>query len=303
MNIINALPGIVPTARPSTLGKWPQKSMKMRNGKTKKWNLANLPSGDKMDLTWENITYAQAQSICGIWDLSYGIYGTVVLPPEVFGGTGAGLRQLLSGSRYLEATWHFTGPPQIESVKARRCTVRLPIGIRGYIGAGTSREFSTGGYASQTQWVSNSCPFAGHSISVKYEYTDFRAAAKLCSNPSSTRAAQITQQEVITRDPQTSGYRLCGLRILPRYTYYWTETCQSVPATLIDAGVQWLWEGNIWTAFRSAGGYGEGVQGPLTSSWETIADPNYMVYDILEIKVDGQVLEPSRLVPYPQEYA
>jgi hypothetical protein len=38
------------------------------------------------------------------------------------------------------ATWHFTGSPQISSVKARRCTMQIPIGVRGYSSYSASLE-------------------------------------------------------------------------------------------------------------------------------------------------------------------
>jgi hypothetical protein len=135
MNIVNALPGIVPTARSFAMGEWPQKRMKMRNGRTVRWGLSSKPSGDKMDLTWENITYAQAEQICIVWDNNYGIYGSlslipsINLTPEILAGTSGGLNSFLT-LPFPGTTWHFAGSPQVSSVKAGRCTVRLPIKAR-----------------------------------------------------------------------------------------------------------------------------------------------------------------------------
>lgn len=299
MNIASILPGIVPTLRDYEMGEWPQKRMKMRNGRIKKWGLANQSAGDKMALAWENITYTQAEQLVNTWDLNYGIYGRIVLPPETIAGTTGGLATLLA-TPFAGATWHFSGAPQVSAVKAGRCTVRMPIEARGYIGDGEpARAVSSGGYLAQSEWLPANCPVAGFSISVKYNYIDYRAAATACGNPSSTRAPQIVQQEIIIRDPKDLGYRLCGVRILEKYRFQWTETCQSVPTTFRDAGVQWRWE-NTWTAFRNTGGLGEALEGPVTSLWQTSLplDPNYMLYDILEIKVDGQLLAPSELMPY-----
>jgi hypothetical protein len=136
MNIINTLPGIVPTARTYTMGQWPQKRMKMRNARIARWGLCNRPSGDRMELVWENITYAQAEQLCIVWDKNYGIYGSlslppsVNLPPEILAGTSGGLSSLLA-IPFAGATWHFVGAPQVDAVKAGRCTVRMPIGVRG----------------------------------------------------------------------------------------------------------------------------------------------------------------------------
>jgi hypothetical protein len=135
MNIINALPGIVPTARTFTMGQWPQKRMKMRNGRTVRWGLCNKPSGDKMDLAWENITYAQAEQLCAVWDDSYGIYGSLSQAPsiplteEILAGTSGELKTLLT-LPFPGSSWHFAGPPRVGAVKARRCSVRIPIKLR-----------------------------------------------------------------------------------------------------------------------------------------------------------------------------
>jgi hypothetical protein len=135
VNIINALPGIVPTARTFTMGQWPQRRMKMRNGRTVRWGLCNKPSGDKMELVWENITYTQAEQLCIVWDNNYGIYGSLSqassleITQEILAGTSGGLKSLLT-LPFPSASWHFAGPPQVEAVKAGRCSVRIPIKIR-----------------------------------------------------------------------------------------------------------------------------------------------------------------------------
>ena len=135
MNIINALPGIVPTARTFTMGQWPQKRVKMRNGRTAHWGLCNKPSGDKMDLAWENITYAQAEQLCKVWDDNYGNYGSLSQAPsipltqEILAGTSGELKTLLA-LPFPNSSWHFAGPPRVEAVKARRCSVKIPIKLR-----------------------------------------------------------------------------------------------------------------------------------------------------------------------------
>lgn len=129
MNIINALPGILPTARPYTMGKWPQKPMKMRNGRSVKWGLCSRQGEDKMELSWENITYTQAEQLCAIWDANYGILGELTLPPEALAGTSGSLNALLA-LPFPNAVWKFAGSPQVSAVKAGRCTVRMPIETR-----------------------------------------------------------------------------------------------------------------------------------------------------------------------------
>jgi hypothetical protein len=135
MNIINALPGIVPTTRTFTMGQWPQRRMKMRNGRIVRWGLCNKPSGDKMELAWENITYTQAEQLCAVWDDNYGIYGSLSQAPsisltqEILAGTSGGLKAMLT-LPFPGSSWHFAGPPQVQAVKAGRCSVRIPIKLR-----------------------------------------------------------------------------------------------------------------------------------------------------------------------------
>lgn len=131
MSIVTALPGITPTLRPYTMGRWPQGRMKMRNGREARWGLSSRPTGDRMELVWENITYTQAEQICQAWDTNYGIYGRVTLPAAVRAGTSGGLNSLLNAP-FPGATWHFAGPPQIEAVKNKRCTVSIAISVRGF---------------------------------------------------------------------------------------------------------------------------------------------------------------------------
>jgi hypothetical protein len=155
MSIINALPGITPTARPYSMGEWPQRRMKMRNGRAVRWGLSSIPSGDRMELVWENITYTQAELLSSVWDANYGIYGELTLAPSkvlaaangkaivtqdgkalltsggTLAGTDGGLRELLA-LPFPGATWHFVGNPRVTAVKAGRCTMQMPIGVRGF---------------------------------------------------------------------------------------------------------------------------------------------------------------------------
>ena len=136
MSIITALPGIVPAARDYSMGRWPQVKKKMRNGRTVCWGLSSKPTGDRMALAWENITYEQAEQLCEVWDANYGIYGEVDPPSEIRDGTSGDLRALLN-TPFPGATWHFVGSPQVEAVKAGRCTVSVLIGVRGFVGYDT----------------------------------------------------------------------------------------------------------------------------------------------------------------------
>lgn len=132
MNIVNALPGITPRGRNYTMGEWPQARRKMRNGRIARWALTSKPTGDRMDLSWENITYAQAEELCKVWDDNYGTYGTLTIPPEIVAGARGNLGNLLLAP-FPGAVWQFAGPPRITAVKARRCTVQFPVQTRSFI--------------------------------------------------------------------------------------------------------------------------------------------------------------------------
>lgn len=129
MSIINALPGIQPTARPYTMGQWAQKSIKMRNGRNVRWGLSSRQSRDRIELTWENITFAQAELLSAVWDANYGITGDLTLQPETLAGASGNLAALLA-QPFPNTTWCFAGSPQITAVKAGRCTVRMQIKTR-----------------------------------------------------------------------------------------------------------------------------------------------------------------------------
>jgi hypothetical protein len=66
-----------------------------------------------------------------VWDLNYGIYGRLTLSADTLAGTSGGLNSFLA-LPFPGATWHFVGAPQVEAVKKGRCTVRMPIGVRGF---------------------------------------------------------------------------------------------------------------------------------------------------------------------------
>jgi hypothetical protein len=132
MNIVTALPGITPKGRNYTMGQWPQTQRKMRNGRVVRWAASSKPTGDRMDLSWENITYAQAEELCKVWDDNYGTYGTLTIPPEIVEGARGDLKNLLL-LPFPGATWQPAGPPRTTAVKAGRCTVQIPIQTRGHI--------------------------------------------------------------------------------------------------------------------------------------------------------------------------
>lgn len=88
-----------------------------------------------MDLVWQNITYAQAEQLCAVWDKNYGIYGSLSQAPsipltqEILAGTSGELKALLT-LPLPGASWGFASAPQVEAVKSGRCTVSMRIKLR-----------------------------------------------------------------------------------------------------------------------------------------------------------------------------
>lgn len=137
MSILTALPGIAPVARSFVMDQWPQSQAKMRNGRTVRWAQVNSPAGASLELAWENITYAQAETLLAVWDANYGIYGNVDLVTANLAGLSVDLAGLID-QPFPNAGWRFQGPPTVEAVKARRCTVRLPLRARQGAGGGAA---------------------------------------------------------------------------------------------------------------------------------------------------------------------
>jgi hypothetical protein len=137
MSIVTALPGIRPTTRAFTMDEWPQGQAKMRSGRVVKWVQANSPSGASLELVWENITNAQAETICDVWDANYGIYGSVDVVTETLAGLNSSLDVLIN-QPFANVLWRSEGPPVVEAVKRNRCTVRLTLRSRRDLGPALS---------------------------------------------------------------------------------------------------------------------------------------------------------------------
>lgn len=101
----------------------------MRNGRTAKWAQVNAPAGASTEIAWENITYAEAELILQVWDASYGLYGRINLAPSTLSGLGSGLAAIIE-QPFPNTAWRAEGPPTIEPVKAKRCSVRLQLRTR-----------------------------------------------------------------------------------------------------------------------------------------------------------------------------
>jgi hypothetical protein len=129
MSVLTLLPEIAPTVRDFTMDRWPQRNLKTRNGITLRQALVSEPAGALLELTWENITSDEAETLLESWDASYGMYGDVELDPATVFGAGVGISDLIF-EPFPGATWRFTGPPEVELVKRNRCTVRLRLRTR-----------------------------------------------------------------------------------------------------------------------------------------------------------------------------
>lgn len=118
-----------PTVRSFVMDGWPQGGAKMRGGRSVRWAQLSAPTGASTDLVWENITHTEAEELLAQWDDAYGLNGSFSLTPEIIAGLGLELSELIE-EPFPGAIWRFDGPPVVESIKAKRCTVRLPLRSR-----------------------------------------------------------------------------------------------------------------------------------------------------------------------------
>jgi hypothetical protein len=111
------------------MDEWPQTDVKMRGGRKMRWAQVSAPAGASTEIAWENITYAQAETILAVWDANYGLYGNVTLVADTLSGLDAGLAAVIQ-QPFPGAVWRAEEPPVVESVKAGRCIVRLRLRSR-----------------------------------------------------------------------------------------------------------------------------------------------------------------------------
>jgi len=133
------------------MDEWPQTDVKMRGGRKMRWAQVNAPAGASTEIAWENIAYAQAETILAAWDANYGLYGSVTLVADTLSGLDAGLAAVIQ-QPFPGAVWRAEEPPVVEAVKAGRCIVRLRLRTRRNIGGGNGGPVQASYRLTITSW-------------------------------------------------------------------------------------------------------------------------------------------------------
>lgn len=121
-------PAISPSDRNFEPPEYSVSKYKTMNGGRVRRLWASQPGGGALDLSFENISDAAAESILAAHDVAKGAENDVVLPDAVLSGTeGALLAYMRSPSGQA---WSFEAPPEIESVKGGMSSARVKLSAR-----------------------------------------------------------------------------------------------------------------------------------------------------------------------------
>lgn len=120
------LPSIKPSARNFTPGNFPVREYKALSGKEIRIRYGNVRTESTLDLTYENISDAQAGLFLSHYASLNGTFSTfpIVSTHAVFSGWrgAAGLLNAAAGT-----AWRYAEPPQVESVYNGISTVRVQL--------------------------------------------------------------------------------------------------------------------------------------------------------------------------------
>jgi hypothetical protein len=127
--IVRALfPALSPSDRSFEPPEYAVSKYKTINGAKARRLWASQPGGGTLDLVFENVDDADAESILVAHDVAKGATNDVILPDEVLSGAEGDLLA------YMRApggqAWSFDAPPEVESVKEGMSTVRVKLSGR-----------------------------------------------------------------------------------------------------------------------------------------------------------------------------
>jgi len=117
-------PNLTPSARSFTPGDWPIKRYKALSGAEIRILYGNLQTEATLDLTFENITDANASSFLTHYNETQGTFYTFGLTGAVFDGWSGSTSALNAPSG---AAWRYAEPPQITNVHRGRSTVQVKL--------------------------------------------------------------------------------------------------------------------------------------------------------------------------------
>ena len=120
-----AFPTIAPTARSFDYGDWPVKKFKSQNGSEVRILYGDKRANMKLQLTYSNISDANAELFIDHYDEMKGSFTTFVLNPSAkngWEGTAGAIGAQSQGNDY-----RYEGPPQVQQVRPGISTVTVSL--------------------------------------------------------------------------------------------------------------------------------------------------------------------------------
>lgn len=113
-------PNLKPSGRSFNPGDFPIKTFRSQSGKESRILYGSNRTGAELELTFENITNANANEFVVHYDETRGTFATFGLPANVFAGSSSANFNSGSGT-----AWRYAGPPEIASVYNNLSTVTV----------------------------------------------------------------------------------------------------------------------------------------------------------------------------------
>ena len=116
-------PRLTPTARNFQLGQFPVKTYRALSGVTIRRSFGNRPFGHTLELEFQNVPEATVNTIIDHYNTQSGNTEGFRLPPRVFAGYSASLRNRAQNPAGNE--WLYAEPPVIKSVLRDRSSITV----------------------------------------------------------------------------------------------------------------------------------------------------------------------------------
>lgn len=113
-------PNIKPSGRAFMPGDYPVKTFKAQSGKESRILYGSQRSGGELQLTFENITNADANSFITHYDETQGTYATFTLPANIYVGSSQAYFNAGTGT-----AWRYAEQPTVTSVYTDRSSVTV----------------------------------------------------------------------------------------------------------------------------------------------------------------------------------
>lgn len=121
-----AFPTLVPTSRSFDAGDWPIKSFRSQNGAEVRILYGSNRTGMSLELSYENLSDANAELFLTHYNEVQGTYGTFTIPATGaktgWSGTTNALDVTGTGN-----SWRYAEPPRVQAVKAGVSTVSVKL--------------------------------------------------------------------------------------------------------------------------------------------------------------------------------